>query len=535
MNNIFLNSALEYRNKYDFSVIPCSKNKVPLVKWEEFQKRIATEEEIKKWWSDYPDANVGIVTGIISGIAVIDIDTDEGKEAIQDYIPDSLITPTVETPRGGQHLYFKCTDAKLTSSNRNLPGCDLKANGGLVTAPPSTNGKGGAYTWIVSLKEDIALLPTEYNIYIKNILSSSYKGKSKTEKDKGMLFVEGRRNEDLFHIANCLTRGSARLHEKVQVLEILAKNCDPPYPENEIKTIIESALNRKTRGDAGITEEIKSIISYQNGIFCVSDVIKQYQEYQNISNISNSIKVQVRVILKRLKDLDIIERYGAKAGVYRTVERSINKIDFLNAPDKSIPLLWPFGIEEYALLYPGNICIVAGTSNAGKTALLLNFTNMNMDKFKIRYQSSEMGAIELRRRLSKFNTPLGEFEKAEWIDRATDWWDLIEPEGINIIDYMEIHEEHYKIGAWIKKIFDKLTTGIAIIALQKPAHRELGVGGATTLEKARLYLSVDFDKITMVKVKNWATNINPNGLSIPYELLQGVHFISDSKWLKEIK
>ncbi|MFZ2937621.1 MAG: bifunctional DNA primase/polymerase [Candidatus Omnitrophota bacterium] len=547
-----LSAALKYFREYNFCVIPWKNitskgekksNKVPIIKWIAYQKKMCTENEIMEWWTKTPDANVGIVTGIVSKLVVFDTDDEEADKYFQTLLPDSLICPIVATPSGGRHYYFKSEDITLTNASKiNGKKLDVRANGGFVGCPPSSNGSGRMYSFLKNLSiKDISLplLPENLLILIKD--ANKHIDKETKDlgtsiisyKEKEILFTEGRRNEDLFHIANCLTRGSAKLYEKVQVLEILARNCNPPYPESEIQTIIESALNRKTRGEGGLTEEIKSIITYQDGIFSVSDAIKEYQIYQNVSNVSNSIKSQFRVILKRLKDAGVIERYGHKAGVYRVVNKDINKIDFLNASDENVPLKWPFGIEKHALLYPGNICIVAGTSNAGKTALLLNFVNMNMNKFKIRYQSSEMGGSELKRRLSFFSTPLKEFEKVEWIDRAIDWWDLVEPEAINIIDYMEIHEEHYKISGWIKKIFDKLTTGIAILALQKPAGRQLGVGGSSTLDKSRLYLSVDFDKITMVKAKNWATNINPNGLFISYELHQGIHFTSDSTWKKE--
>ena len=532
-----LQQALEYRNKHNFSVIPVGKTKKPIIKWEEFQKRIATEEEIKKWWSDYPDANIGIVTGIISGIAVIDIDTDEGKEAIQDYIPDSLITPTVETPRGGQHLYFKCTDAKLTNNARGIKGCDLRANGGYVVAPPSVNGKGSAYAWVVSLKEDIALLPTEYIIYIKNILSSSYR--ESVDKNPQMstlstsvhkMFNDGTRDEDLFHVANAMVKGGMPEQEISQVLEILMDSWGEANDWKWRQAKIESALKRSERKIENFAQEIRDWVLSTTGHFLSTECplcpqVSTRQEKKNLSEV-----------LRRLVIEGLIERVGNRNGCFRLIDKSYNKIDFLNAPDEPINIKWPFEIEEYALIYPGNIIIVAGLSNAGKTAFLLNLVEMNLKIHKMVYQSSEMGGTELRNRLKKLPShSLAEFQNnVDWRDKSSDWWDSVDPEAINIIDYMEIHEEHYKIGAWIKKIFDKLTNGIAIIAIQKKAGTTMGVGGAVTLEKPRLYLSIDFNEIRMVKAKNWTNGgINPNGLVLNYELYQGVIFERTKNWHKE--
>lgn len=225
-----LESALKYRER-GFSIIPTGQDKKPLIKWEEFQKRIATDEEVRTWWKQWPDANIGIVTGTISNLAVIDIDTDEGKEAILDYVPDSLLTPTVQTPKGGQHLYFRCPDDKLTNNARMIPGCDLRANGGYVVAPPSVNGTGKQYKWIVDLKTSIASLPDAYLKHIKNNSIYSSKG---IVTDAVTLFQDGRRDEDLFHIANQLAKARTPENEIRQVLEILAKNCTPPFPAKEI-------------------------------------------------------------------------------------------------------------------------------------------------------------------------------------------------------------------------------------------------------------------------------------------------------------
>jgi len=81
----FLKEALSYC-KRGYSVIPIKpKGKKPLVEWTEYQTRIATEKKMKKWWKKWPDANVGIVTGNISGLVVIDCDS---KGAVKRFMKD---------------------------------------------------------------------------------------------------------------------------------------------------------------------------------------------------------------------------------------------------------------------------------------------------------------------------------------------------------------------------------------------------------------------------------------------------------------
>lgn len=59
-----------------YSVIPVGSNKQPLIKsWKPYQTKAATEDTIYYWWEKKPDANVGIVTGAISNLTVVDIDS----------------------------------------------------------------------------------------------------------------------------------------------------------------------------------------------------------------------------------------------------------------------------------------------------------------------------------------------------------------------------------------------------------------------------------------------------------------------------
>ncbi len=57
-----IKSALDYLTKYKFSVFPCKQNKKPYISWEEYQKRLPTEEEVKTWWKKYPNANIAVIT-----------------------------------------------------------------------------------------------------------------------------------------------------------------------------------------------------------------------------------------------------------------------------------------------------------------------------------------------------------------------------------------------------------------------------------------------------------------------------------------
>ncbi len=108
-----INRALQYL-KQGFSVVPIIPGeKKVYVSWKEFQKRLPTEQEIRDWWRRYPSANIALTTGLISGISMIDVDSQEGLSHVKPYIPNSLIFPTADTLGGGEHWYFRCLDSDL--------------------------------------------------------------------------------------------------------------------------------------------------------------------------------------------------------------------------------------------------------------------------------------------------------------------------------------------------------------------------------------------------------------------------------------
>ena len=211
------------------------------------------------------------------------------------------------------------------------------------------------------------------------------------------LFQEGSRDNDLFHVANTLAKGGMNKGRAEQVLRMLANQCNPPFPQGEIKAKIESAFARLGKRELGLREEVLAFISVTNGNFSVTECNKALQTETSVTNRNS-----VRVILHRLWKEGVLQKEGTRDGIYRKVSTELDPIDFRKAKVDVVPIKWPFQIEKMVRLMKKNIVVVAGVSNAGKTALLLNLVKMNMGKFRIAYFSSEMGDTELRDRLLKF-------------------------------------------------------------------------------------------------------------------------------------
>lgn len=118
--------------------------------------------QLRKWWKQWPLANIGIVTGQLSDIVVVDVDSKSGgldtlRQLVLEY-PDLQSTFAVKTGGGGWHFYFARPLEALANKVGTLPGIDLRAENGLVVAAGSTHHSGGRYE--VFRNADVLPLPT---------------------------------------------------------------------------------------------------------------------------------------------------------------------------------------------------------------------------------------------------------------------------------------------------------------------------------------------------------------------------------------
>ena len=149
--------ALHYAGK-GLSVIPVKQNKKPFLKWDYYKSNRASYDKIRRWWNKFGQVNVAIITGAISGVDVVDIDSQKGMDAVNELIPDSLITPIARSQKGGWHYYFQHQEG-VGNATRFLPDVDLRGDGGYIIAPPSV-GEVGSYEWLPELSIlDVAPAP----------------------------------------------------------------------------------------------------------------------------------------------------------------------------------------------------------------------------------------------------------------------------------------------------------------------------------------------------------------------------------------
>ena len=138
-----LAAALEYLadGLVPIPVTPGSKSP-PLVRWTPYRHRRPSRTQVRRWWERWPTANVALITGQLSNLVVLDVDPrNGGLESLADHVARNGPIGQrrlIDTP-GGWH-YWLCHPGGVVTSHPIAPGLDVKGDGGLVLAPPSTVG-----------------------------------------------------------------------------------------------------------------------------------------------------------------------------------------------------------------------------------------------------------------------------------------------------------------------------------------------------------------------------------------------------------
>lgn len=540
MENVQLQAALYYL-KQGFSVIPAKQDKTPFVKWEPFQKQRPTEEHVRHWWGErHIGANIAIITGAISNLTVLDIDTEAGRLALDEATPDAWATPIVDTPSGGEHRYCKCR-AGISNAVRFMEGCDIRSEGGYVIAPPSANGR-GAWKWRKGCSIDdleIAVIPESiYSIInafsLERGVTSRPSVTGVTHRDiRDISFTQGTRDDTIFHVANCLVKGGMPEQEIEQLLMLIGyRLCDPPFPEKALRDKIKSAFKRSEKTDRNLTQEILDWLSVTSGVMTVTECDRE------LEIVTQRDKANRRKIFSRLVEQQVIQRVDSKSGTYRKVDEGYKEIDIESVTDKeTLPIELPFGLDRLVEVMPKDLIVFAGMTNSGKTALLLEATKLNQNSFKVYYFSSEMGKDALKKRWEKRDSKVrANFKFIEDMNphNILDW---LKPNDLNIIDYLEDTEgEPYRVVSLLAKIQNRLKNGVAIVAMQKNSSARWAIGGEQTKSKSSLFCTIDAEypgaRMRIEKAKVFR-NENPNGWTCKFKIVNGINLIKTEGWAPE--
>jgi hypothetical protein len=395
-----------------------------------------------------------------------------------------------------------------------------------VTHSNHEKGKaeGGSPEPSISLKRDYDYIRNTYN-YILNTLN--YKYNNLNSKSEGVTeeslepeyFIEGQRESDLFSLANALIKQGKDLTFVREVLTRVMFTChdvDPVFIEEKLRNAVKRHGNPD---DTPISDQVSQYLRVTQGTFSVTDL------YRDLGIVTPSDRANCRKKLGREVKNGIIEHSGNKNGYYRLVQQDLKEVDWKNAKvGNYYDLKMPMGLHEKLGLHPKGIMVIAGSPNTGKTAFTMTMALMNKGA-KVSYFNSEMGEEEVAERIAHFEHAKSDWDHIKFYDRNRNFADVIRPNGLNIIDFLEMTDNFYLIGEEIRKIHDKLDKGVCVLCLQKKKGQELGRGAEFSLEKPRIYLSMDYQMIKVVKSKSSRNGYNMNGVEIPFKLINGATFI----------
>ncbi len=237
----FVAYATMYVFGFGFSVIPAGRDKKPLVAWEEFQSRRPKLSEILSW----PRENLAIVTGAISGVIVVDCDSDEDAAWFQAEMSD---TNAIVKTRRGKHLYFVHPGGTIRNGQKIAGRYDVRGDGGYVLAPPSRHDEGW-YFWERKI-ERVDTLP-EFNVEWRPEVRAArsydrviHDGVAYIEKIRAVSGSGG--HNDTFRAA-CVLRDSG-MPELDAFLALRAwneTNAEPPWTEKELRHKIVEAYRKE--------------------------------------------------------------------------------------------------------------------------------------------------------------------------------------------------------------------------------------------------------------------------------------------------
>ena len=296
--------ALYYRS-LGWSPFPLAKGgKEAIVSWKKYQTEIPTVEEITEWWTQWPEANIGIATGKVSGIIVLDLDAKHGRTSKEFKMP---ITVCAKTGGGGEHYLFRHPGGRIKNSEGLLfgKGVDIRGDGGYFAVAPSLHESGKHYEWTIGPdQEEIAEAPDW-------LIEAFSKQTEKAEKlwQKGAEGVpEGQRNATAISVAGKLLSSlPPELKETTGWAGLVACNeqNDKPLPEGELREVWESAKSYdssegpKDTSPPSKAEKLLAIIENKKDVVLFHDEqteahisisISDHQEILALKNRSKAIR-----------------------------------------------------------------------------------------------------------------------------------------------------------------------------------------------------------------------------------------------------
>lgn len=323
--------AINYLNKAgkrpSLAIFPL-KGKIPLTS---HGCKDATRDraQVESWWAQYPSANIGIATGEINGLLVIDVDVkhdqgkygDESLKALEMELGELPTTWTALTGSGGLHYYFKYPEGHEIKNSASKLGqdIDIRAQGGYVVAPPSVHpDTHREYEWECGSDPEetpLAELPEKW----LQRLEMKVTGETLGESQKKLFEIpetvpEGARNDTVFRYGASLRAKSVPAIKTWDLLrQFNSEKCNPPISDVELQRIYDSVMKYQ----AGSSED--EIMKARNQeIMKSGEDLSQFHHFNNKGVPTSVYDLRIFEYLSQRGDIFILGSvpYMYRDGVY---------------------------------------------------------------------------------------------------------------------------------------------------------------------------------------------------------------------------
>lgn len=266
-----MKSRLEYARQYitpngeraAWRIFPLSAaEKQPLPGTHGYKDATTDPAQIERWWTLHPTSNIGVPTGVVNGIVVLDVDRghtegidgDDTVKTLEAKLGELPDTVQALTPSGGYHLFFRYPAGRRIGKavgTGETAGVDILGNGAYVVGVGSwcTPKQGGAprpYQWEISSRPDevpTAELPRKWADYLEDLTRSGTQITELPTWQDGTPIKTGSRNDTLFRLAcKYQSQGTPDETIKSKLADINKQWCKPPLDARELEGLTRSAL-----------------------------------------------------------------------------------------------------------------------------------------------------------------------------------------------------------------------------------------------------------------------------------------------------
>lgn len=275
-----------------------------MTNWLQYTKTRASKETVDNWFNNLSGAGIGVVTGRISNMVVLDVECDcpYPIEQILERYPTQMIS---RSGSGGYHLFYQYPTSISHVSNRvRIFDCaDLRADGGFIVLPPTMHPTSGKrYEWVKrgplgTFPKALLELQSQPKVQNDGWITEALRGVS-----------EGGRNDTCARLAGYFFKKGVNADIVESLLMDWNERNDPPLPAHEVRTTIRSI--ERSHVDAG-------------------DSFTQVQFEDDVNGVANSAKEKPSTF-DVMKMSDYVKGYGG-GGVSWLVDKWL--------PDKSITFL----------------------------------------------------------------------------------------------------------------------------------------------------------------------------------------------------